>query len=215
MPALNATIVDNDVLEMRAICSMGLQVSYNVQFYKCTYTAGAGLTVQDAVDAWDASIAAAYKALLTQDAKYYGVMGRIANPTPNKSLYRFTKVNNGVGLVLSNAMSGQSCGMFTKLTGTPGQGGRGRIYVPFPAVGDNDAGGAPTAGYMVNLGILAAKYFAVLPVAAGGNTLSATPILFRRSAPLLQFVVLGATGRQKWATHKSRGLYGRTNALPF
>lgn len=213
-------VVDGDVCIASVVCYDQEQISINALGYLIGGSAGGGATLQSLATALDTAVFAAYIALLNNQAFYLGVSARkfVGNKL---SLPNTTKVNTGAGTAGADAMPRQATGMFTKQSALPGPAGRGRVYVPFPAVLDNGATPIPTAGYMVRLGTLAGILAAPLAL-TGPGTATATPVIIRYPRPahvppitLATVVWSTATARQKWATQRRRGSYGRPNVLPF
>lgn len=207
----------NDVIEVRIACFEGAtgQLSLNTSHYNVASVSVPNIvTLTDIAQNLDNYWAADYKAVLCIGATYYGTAARILRPVGRKSLTWGYIGNTGLGAVGTPLLPKQTCGMFTRQTGVAGPGGRGRLYIAFPASGDNEAPGRPTAGYMVNLGVLAGKLTNSRAIVVGGATVNIDPILFHVSSPATITLVQGATARRKWATHRTRGDYGRVNTLP-
>jgi hypothetical protein len=210
-----------DIVVTNIYCQFAEQVSINRLGWLCTATAGLGITLRDVCTSLSALVGPTYKALLANNAMFYGVDARKFIGQKLSLANNDNSVNSGPGTAGADAQGRQVAGMFTKLGNIAGRTGRGRVYVPFPSTTDTDADGVPTAGYMVNLGTLAAQLFAVLNVAgAGTGTLAPQLITYPRPTHTPPIVLssrawTAATARQKWATHRSRGSYGRSNPLPF
>lgn len=203
----------NDVVEATVVCRFDEQIALNVLGYKATAIVGVGVALDAFVTQLDAAIAAAYKDLMCNVAEYYGVMARVVAPV--KTIYVSTKVTQGDGVAGADPLPRQCCGMFTKLTSHAGPSGRGRMYVPFPAQLDCDIDTNPTVGYMVRLGTLAGILASPQAVVVGADSMTLSPCLLNPPAYAAPFLWQFATARQKFATHRSRGSYGRANAVPF
>lgn len=215
MAATPVLVVNGDLVEANIYCVQTNQVSINRVHYKVTALTAPGVSLADCVAAVDSAAVGNYKLLLSSAAGYSGVSGRIVFPVARKSLYSYTKISSGAGTAGFNLMPRQTCGMFTKVSGIPGPGGRGRMYVAFPSTADQDAtGDRPTAGYMLNLGAFAAGMFAQLPVGVGASTATLVPVIYKKINPAASPAWTTASARRKWATHRSRGDYGRPNVLP-
>jgi hypothetical protein len=203
----------NDILELSLVCSQAEQIGLNVLGYRVTFQTGAGESMENIGTELDLLIHNAYKAILANTAEYYGSMIRRVWPT--KTAYATTNLNRGDGTAGDEALPRQAAGMFTKTTGLPGPAGRGRFYASFPAEDDNDPDGIPTAGYMVNLGTLAGILATTRTFGVAPDTTTVAPVILDRLAYPGSLAWDFATARQKWATHRSRGSYGRANSLPF
>lgn len=208
-----------DVLLSRIVCSATDQISLNMLAYTVQAVAGAGSTLRDAAVLIDTNFAAAIKPCLGVPATYYGVGCRKFIAGGRLSAENSTTASTGPGTGGALLIARQTCGLITKQTVLGGRGGRGRMYVPFPGTASCDTSGVPTAGYLANIGTIGTALLATL-TNAGGLTL--IPVLLRYPRPnRLPPVAIGTTpltgftARLKWATHRTRGSYGKTNALPF
>lgn len=86
--------------------------------------------------------------------------------------------------------------------------------MPFPAESQNDADQTPTAAYLVVLFNYTSVAIASLLAGVNPNTNTLESIVYNRASgtgiPITSF-----TARDKWATQRRRGDYGRTNILPI
>lgn len=71
-----------------------------------------------------------------------------------------------------------------------------------------------TAAAAVVLGQVSQAYMNGVTGGAGGNT-SVFKLMLRRATSGTYFTVLDAVNRQKFATQRRRGQYGRFNGVPF
>lgn len=221
MAAPDISVVSGDVVLTRTVCSFAGQVSMNVAGWTVGTVVAAGVTLLEIADDLDAFFSAVYPALLTNNAQYYG-LGARKFVGQRLSLEFAGTANVSAGTGGATPLPTQTCGMVTKQSAVAGPAGRGRIYVPFPDASMNAAPGIPTAGYMTNLGLMAARYANPRVVVGAGGSVTLTPAIVRYPRPNLPTPILlgttpwaNATARQKWATHRTRGVYGRLNSLPF
>lgn len=125
--------------------------------------------------------------------------------------------STGVGFaggLAGDVLPTQTAGLITKRTAVPGRRGRGRAYIPFPTESYNDANGLPTNAYMTPAGALAFSISQSVLVGTliDGNYLD--PVILHRDTGGTSDI-LATLARQKWATQRRRGSYGRPNVSPF
>lgn len=202
-----------DLYEARIVVTQGQQTSINVRHYEVTAKSGNGATDAQIASAIDTLIAGAYKALLDSVAFYRGVGVRRITPLPI-GVEVSTLASSGVGTATGDSLPGQVSGLITLRTAFGGRSRRGRVYIPFPAEGDNGTTGTPTVGYNTRLGTLAAQLITSITAGGGGNDNFLIPVVYSRKFNL-KTPVTTASGPFKWATQRSRGTYGRVNAPPF
>lgn len=212
---VNPKIVTNDVLEIIAYTWMDSQLSMNRFHYACSTHGGVGVSLSTILNILSGFYKPVYQQVLCAVANYLGVSGRIISPSARKTTLLWNK-DKAIGLGGANPLPKQTAGMFTKVTGSPGRLGRGRSYIPFPSTADQSPGlDVPTAGYMTNLGLLAGVMAAQRVITGGGaDTVTLDPVLAHLGPPVTYLNWNTATARQKWATHRSRGDYGRFNPIP-
>lgn len=213
MPGVSTALALNDQIECRVVCIAGEQISINALHYKVTAVTGIACTTQDVATDIDSLVEVAYKALMGLPALYRGV--ECCRLFPTRSVYANEATNVGPGGAGADLLPRQTCGIFTKMSAVPGAAGRGRVYVPFPALVDDEGGGIPTAGYMTRLGTLAGILLSNVNIVVGVNTTTITPIIYHRGDPTTSVAWTFAAARNKWASQRSRGTYGRANSVPF
>lgn len=219
MAASFVPIAVADVLLARIVCEASDQISLNMLAYTVQAVAGAGSTLRDAATLIDTNFAATFKPCLGVPATYYGVGCRKFVAGGRLSAENSTTASTGPGTGGALLVARQTCGMITKQTVLGGRGGRGRMYVPFPGTISCDTSGVPTAAYLALIGTIGTALLATL---TNGGGLTLIPVLLRYPRPnRLPPIAIGTTPlagfttRLKWATHRTRGSYGKTNQLPF
>jgi len=204
----------NDVLEIKTFTWQLNQLGINVLHWKVTSVTGTPAT-NDIEDLYSTAIAAIYKPLLNTGAQYLGTSLAILT---GGAFVPTTTSNNGAGFGtgLGNPMPLQTTGIITKKTGFPGRANRGRVYIPFPAINDQDGmTGNPTVAY-VNKAQTLANYistFHLYNIVAGVTAAELTGVLYHRSSGTTT-VLNGSVARSKWGVQHRRGSYGKPNALP-
>lgn len=202
-----------DLYEVRIVCNRGDQTSINVRHYLCTTKTGTGVTDLYLATQLDLTFHSAYKALMDATSSYRGTGVRRISPLP-LGVENVSVANAGIGTATGTRLPSQDAGMITLRTEFGGRTRRGRIYVPFPSVSDNDAAGNPTTGYMTRLGTLAGVLIFVQGLTQGANANTFQPVIHSRKEGVNTYIRT-ATAIQKWATQRSRGQFGRPNPYPF
>lgn len=224
-------IAPNDYFKVRYFTSCGSQLGVNVIWYKLM-TIEAGPTVGATVLGSAMSLAAAplYKAIMAADSQYRGLgiqnwYTGIVGTTP--SIEYLVSDGLGIGSGAIPTMSKQTCGIVTKRTTRAKKGGRGRVYLPFPSNGANTNNGVPIAAYITAATNWAAKLVSTFTVNCPGVN-NVTVQCYHRVKqkvvvnppvpgafewlfyPVLEYVV-----RNRWATQRRRGDYGKQNVFPI
>jgi hypothetical protein len=212
---MSTPLVTGDVWQLKVYTYQGNQLGLNVLFYRLGISTGSP-TAENQIQSIYTQIGAVLLPLLENTAIYYGLgLTRwMVRPTPSAIYYQ----NGGAaGAAGAGPLPGQTTGMITKLTGLGGRANRGRVYVPFPARAS--ATGSPlipTVGYVTALAAYAGVILTNLTTTDGGlNGQTWLPVLKHGNAfPPSVTLINGATPRQKWATQRRRGDYGRANQIP-
>lgn len=210
-----AAIVLNDVLKVRFVSYTPTQVGINVVHYKVTAVNGAPTTigVAQGLD----SISIAYKACMSSAARWRGTGVSVFSPVPTAE-DSFVG-NDGVGGGGADLLATQTCGIVTKKGFFPNRHNYGRAYIAFPSVGMANADGSPTAAYVTTLAALAVIFGpSWTAVGVGADTVDLTMHIAEVNA-LGQYVnsvaVSSLRASKRFATQRSRGMYGAQNAPPF
>lgn len=211
---MSAPVTSGDLIEVKLGTYCQGQAGINVRHYLVLPGATPGVELEDVAQTLDNAFHAAYKAVLAQDATWYGVRAQIISPgIPSNGEVVAAHVGTGE-IINGSAMPTQVTSIVTLNTAVAGRMYRGRVYVSFPGRNDSElTTGRPTAGYLTRLSTLADYFDDAFTITAGGGTINITPVLRHRNgqAPT---VIEGVTPRAKWATQRSRGMYGQPNPYP-
>jgi hypothetical protein len=212
--SLNSVAALNDVIETNWFCVLSEQVSVNRLHYIVTAKTGLSLEFNNIATMLEPLLAPSYAQLVCNIASFAGLSLRNFYPYTRRTLYSWVKdIRPGTGG--PDPLPRQVAGMFTKQTIMPRQAGRGRFYAPFPCLTDTDVPkDRPNAGYMVRLGLMAGAVLAVRTLAVGADSVTLSPIVMSKSSPSQSFGIGNCVAKQLWATHRSRGDFGRPNQLP-
>lgn len=203
-----------DVVEVKTICSLGLQLSFNITHYRIVSETVVTGHLQDG------EIAATFGAfnnsliapLIVAHAQTEGATAQIIRPTPHPFAY---SINQSGGTGIGDSMAKQTAGVVTKLTTGIGRAKRGRFYIPFPAEGNNDSAGRPDAAYQALAATMGNGLFTA-PFTVTGIKGSAVlqPVIYHRATGTTDDIV-GFAVRTKWGTQRRRGDFGAINQLPW
>lgn len=202
-----------NVLAVRVWTTDGDQAAVNTIHYQVTAVAGSSITDSDAAAAFDERIEAPYKAVLTTSSTYNGVQVSILTTPPAATVNHV--VQAGPGTVEGDTLPRQTCGLISYYTNLGGRKYRGRNYIAFPPELYNETGtGTPTSAYKSLLLTLAEALCFELTVTVGSDQVTLTPVIYHE-ADKLTTDITSRVPRQKWATQRRRGSYGRPNASPI
>lgn len=199
----------NDVYKVGLTSWLNSQLGLNVRYYQVTATGGFGISDSTLAEGIYAILGPLLADCESADSEILGVAVRNLTQVP---LTAFA-ISSGAALagsVTGNELPTQTCGIITLGTGLMGRANRGRIYVPFPAIADQDVDARPDASYMTALVALAVGLIAPITVTSGGNSATVNPVIVNRALTSVK-PILDATSRRAWATQRSRGTYGATN----
>lgn len=202
----------NDILQIKFFCSQQAQLAVNVTHWVVSSIVGLAPTDNAVALFFGNRVKVAYAGLLNNNATFQGTSCQHLFPLPTR-VEDFNAVTALGGTAGAAGLPKQCCGLFTKKTALAGRANRGRVYVPFPSETDNaDGTSAPTAGYMTNLGGLAALLTTSATLTNDENATTFLPVVYHRATHSFTLITT-AFARQKWATQRRRGDFGRTNSI--
>jgi hypothetical protein len=207
-----STVYIND----RTLANTPTQCAVLRRYWSCSSVGAPPATTSDFAANLDATLSADYRALINNNAEYRGLTIQRVSGGPPYELPDVSTANTGVGTGGAIAMAKQSAGLINFQTAFIGKKNRGRQYAPFPSTTHDQGNGVPTNAYMVLLANLAAdlrpaSYF----VALGGRTGFMLPVIWNPKVPGYTAKILTDSEKQRWATQKRRGDYGRINVSPI
>lgn len=184
------------------------QEGQNIRYARVAGLGGAGTTDYQAALDIDLALNAAYKALMSENARYYGVGVTVIHPV--QLIEQFSGQNEGNGDVAGAILPTQTCGIITLQTGFAGRANRGRVYVPFPPSAMNNNGFRPTPDYMLALNDLGPLLVNTIVVGGDTNFASLTWCLYNKTTHATKDLTEFRANRA-WATQRRRGAYGQPN----
>lgn len=202
----------NDIVESRFYCTAGNQVSINRVRWEVTAVTGTSVTPTTFASLLAGFFPAAFKDMLPTNARYEGLQVQVIIPIRRPEVTNIGSA--GAGTRSGDLMSPQTAGLISFKTAIASRRYRGRMYVPFPAEGDNTTGGKPSAGYDANLATLASAASTEIIAGGGGNTATMTPVIYS-SVALLSQPILSYLTRTSWATQRRRSFLRKADVLPF
>ena len=206
-------IMIGDLIEVRFICALEDQASYNVRQWTAGVIVGLGLDMEEAAASVASAFATPYKTILCAAATFRGVGLRRLSPAP--TLESFDNTGAGAGLVAGDPLPGQICGITKLVTVSPGRAGRGRSYFPFPAEAVNDVNGRPTLAHQVNMLAIANDFHSSIILDDGfGNSVNFSGVLTAKPG-LTTKPLVGAIVRDTWATQRRRRIGVSGDTLPI
>jgi len=208
------SLILGDILEVKAACYRGNQLGLMVSHWLVTALTGTdpfepAQIARRLSDLMHVEI----KGLMDDDAKYLGHSARVIKGVPTAEEYSI--VNQGYGVVTGDALPQQICGLISLRTGLPGRTNRGRQYVPFPAEGDNPNTTIPGVTYQTALSTLGAIYTLPQTATILGSSITVRCVITNKTGTGGNQPVTGALARNKWATQRRRGGFGKPNEVPF
>jgi len=202
-----------DIIRVRIACYTANQQGINVVHFRVSNVAGTAVTDAAVAAALNTVYAPRYKACLSEQARYRGVSVQRIKPLP-ATFPQIVTSSDGVGTVTGDMMSTQTSGIISSQTNFAGAKYRGRVYIPFPGEDDNDVLGVPENAYVTNIDDLGDELFTSTIIGTAPNETTLVPGIYHRADQTFTDIT-NFVARQKWATQRRRGSYGKTNPTPF
>lgn len=201
----------DDTLRITVFCVAGEQVSNNVFYKRVTATTGESLELNELASLAANAYSFLWTPMMSVYSAFYGVKVELVVPIAIPQWGFFAL--NVVGDANQPLLPRQSAGIVTWRTSLVGKRYRGRTYFPFPSTLHCESDGTPTPGYKVLLEDVI-DVFAQNEVltGAGGSVTWRTSVYSRINQG--SYPVQSGTARDKFATQRRRGSYGKANSLP-
>lgn len=202
-----------DILEIKIGTYCVNQAGINVCHYTVVGTGIPAASLAQIAKSFDDSLAPLYKAYMGTTASFYGVSAKILNGSPPPPAV-VSATNIGAGTMTGGMLPLQVAGVITKVSLKTGRAHRGRVYLPFPAGGNNDATTeTPTDAAVAKFEDIAEYLFTETTVTVGDASTTLVPVI-KHSGGLTNTQVAGWVTRDKWANQRRRGNYGQANTYP-
>jgi len=202
-----------DLYEFRIFSTCQDQVGMNVLHYKVSTETGTFPPPSAWPNTFMDNISDDYCQLLNTDAALALVLVQLIGVVPPGPIYNSTLAPiSGTGG--DGILPKQVSGLIAKKTQLGGKANHGRIYIPFPYIEADGAGGKPVPDYLANLGDLGDLLAPDISFGTDPNTVTLQAQIYHRESntttPWTSCVV-----RSKWATQRRRGDFGKQNVLPL
>jgi hypothetical protein len=175
-----------------------------------------GVSFLDVAAYFDALLGPLYRAVLNDNADYYGTRCRRQWPV-NVPLDGWGSSDASFGLGTAGAVAAptQSCGLIKFEGAFIGKRAQGRQYLPFPATADVVGAGVPAASYITRANAIGTALSSLQVLTAGASFVTLQPVLWSPANPTLTVPITSGVAEGAWATQKRRGSFGRFNKPPF
>ncbi len=181
--------------------------------YRVTAVTGASVTPLAVAVGHTVNVEPVLKPLMGEPATYWGTRVQRVRPLPQGVAIVYSGLA-GSGTGGLTCLPTQVCGLISAATAIAGRDQRARAYVPFPAmIYENFDTMGPTAAYVNGLVALKAALYSPFTITTGANNATLQPVVYHR-ATFSTSDILTSVARDKWATQRSRGNYGRANTPP-
>lgn len=213
-------VIPGDLVETRTYATQAEQAAILTFHWGILAAIGTPTNDTDFSRVIDNVLAPVWKAFISSDASFRGTAARIISSTP-PSAPVFFNTNVGGGTGTPPDLPRQTTGMISWQTAFGGRAFRGRTYLGFPWSGLNNLDGVPTAPAITLITNVAQAIFNVtsIPNVAGTGSVSVVMLLVHKKdkAGLIPDPTLinGFIVRNKWATQRRRGSFGRPNTSPI
>ena len=207
-----ATVVLGDIFEVKVACILGDQAGINVTHWRVAGVGAPAANAEDIATAFNIALEPLYKALMSNDAQYYGVRVQKIRPAPVDVAWVKSNLA-GAGVIASRALPSQVSGLIKLGTDFAGRAERGRVYPPFPAQSSSDVDDTPTAIYLADLENLGGFYSSQFIPTVGPRSCTLNPVVYHR-LPKTWTLITSYRARDTWATQRRRGATGRPNQAP-
>jgi hypothetical protein len=213
---MTVPIVLNQIVQTRFWTTCLDQAAVNTLNWRCSLVTGGGANNQEVANAMDTHVGAQYPGLLGTDASYNGVQVMLPLTAPLPATV-FSTASAGGGVLTAPTMGRQLCGMVSLNTAFAGPRYRGRIYIPFVPALEDSAHGVPSNAYLALLIAFCGIIGSPITCVGGAGSVTLTPCLLHRSTAIVPRTtdVVGVGPRNKFATQRRRGSYGRPNVAPI
>jgi hypothetical protein len=209
-------LIVGDIIQFRTWSTDTDQASVQRMNYLVVSVTGS-ITDQDCCTLFSTAMEGPMKAILNNNATFNGIEAQLVSRTPLTASV-FETADAGPGTAGAAALPRQTAGILTWLTPFAGVRFRGRLYMPFPAAADDQGNGIPTNAYEVKMFNVAQIYVGFTNPTVGINNAVLAQILVHKAGKTptpLPTVITSYFIKQKWATQRRRGSFGRVNSSPI
>jgi hypothetical protein len=202
-----------DTYEVRLATHTPTQIGLNVRHYRVDLSTPPEPSETAIATQIDGVMAPLYKPALATEANYRGVGVRRIRPLP-PGPEGVSIANAGPGTSTGSMLPPQTAGLISLRAIIGGRANRARVYVPFPAEGENVDNGLPANSYIILLNAIAGAWLGAQVVTVGLGTITLLPVVYHRTSGSTTDLITSLS-REVWATQRRRGGFGATNPIPF
>jgi hypothetical protein len=195
-------VAANDIIEVAILTQEAARDGWNILHYFVPTITGPAITYAQLAGALQSSVSPVITPLMPTVATFVGLTTRRVSPQPASVAFNPGNIL-APGTATGDAMARQVCGAVTKQTELAGPANRGRMYVPFPTEGFNDANGNPTAAYLTILDDYANEVLTPKVVTIGTTAVTMIPGIYHREPQTIS-PLTGYTLRTYWTTQRRR-----------
>ena len=202
---------EDDVLRVIFYSYSFEQLGMNVRHYTVGPPTGE-FTDKMLAEALAEDVKLLYAPVMASSALFIGVSAERVTPNPKPISYS-PRVDYA-GTLTGDPLPLETAGLISLRSEQTGPGGRGRMYIPFPAVSAMEEDGHPTQAYTDDLDLLGAWMKDSHALTVDINGIEVFPVL-RSTTPSGYPLVNDYIVRRLWASSRRRGDFAKRNIPPF
>lgn len=206
-------IIIGDLVESKAFMHVADQVGINVRHWRVTEVLNDGLTASQVAEQMASELSGLYRQMLSTTTLFVGISAQKIGPG-DMEVAGVSAAAPALGVLASDLMPKQTCGILSIKTQKAGRSFRGRLYIPFPTEVSNQEPGEPTDPYVASATALAGYYETPQTFVIGGNSISMKPVLYSRVLNVTNDVT-NVIAAPRWGTQRRRSSYGQLNQFPL
>jgi hypothetical protein len=204
-------IPNGTIIRVTNFCYQNGQMAMPSVHYQMTSPGGVGIfNLGDAAFSFQTNFASAAKARLSTGVVLTGTKAAIVSLVNKGQPGIATDGSAGTNGTVS--LPGQVTGLVHLASDLGGKKGRGRVYLPFPTVGEQDTDNTPSSVFVAGWNAWAGDISTIFTCTGpGGATMVATGVIWHKETGDYSFLN-GSYVKKLYATQRRRGDYGRSNA---
>lgn len=205
------TVLNGDIIRATYFNFQNNQMSMPSVYFQLFNFSGVGvITLGDVASQLETRWSTFGAPRMSTSVAFVGTKASLVSRTPKPQPGIATDTT--MGALAGKSLPAQVTGLLHLATTTGGRKGRGRVYLPFPNIGENDSDNTPTAGFVTGWNFFGADIlsFIIIPALSGASCL-ATGVLWHAETGDYSFLN-AAYCKKLYATQRRRGDYGRINA---
>lgn len=214
-------VITGDIVKVQAVSVQGVQTALNDVFFRVDNHIGGGATDTEIAAYLETNLAPLYKAILTDNASWYGLLVQKVWPLPLFA-HVVNRAHTGVGTAGTSSLPGEVSSVVAAKTPLAGRAFQGRIFLPFLDANDTAGNGTlTTTSYQTRAGLVASALYIPQTIVGGAGTTHMLPVIFHRAPNKSGTTTANSTTdissftvESLLATQRRRGARGRANTPP-